>query len=358
MHGRKGHLGRIATAIALTIVLALIAVAGIRLLRSDARTVAADPTVDPLTTGPSVDPVAADYDHETPNPVDPVLATADRYPADAIVDPDRDTRRRMPETIRSLGGVAPAAYAVSPDARLIAFLAPDEQGVVQVHVATLDGTNVRQLTDGPADASSPHWSPDGRTLAYGRHNDIVLIDVATGDARRLSVGRQAVWEPSFHPDGHSILYTSSTQGGRRLGLWSVPIDGGPATEILRDAAFGSYSPDGTTIAYNLMRAADESSLSPFAFAIGIVNADGTDARRLVASSVWNPYGNDWSRARPDWSPDGSRIAYQASGWHWGEVRVVNVSTGRWKRIGSGRHPAWLDAHTLVIETYSTRGKGR
>jgi WD40 repeat protein len=354
MTGR--NVGRAVVGVVLSGVIAVIAIAGIRLLRSDAGIVAADPTIDPLTTGHSVDPVANGYDHESPNPVDPVPATADRYPADAFVNLDRGTRRRIPEAIRSLGGVAPAAYAVSPDARFIAFLAPDEHGVVQVHVAALGGTNVRQLTDGPSNASSPHWSPDGQTLAYGRHDNIVLIDVATGDKRRLNVGGHAVWEPSFHPDGHSILYTSSTQGGRRFALQSVHIDGGPATEILRDAAFGSYSPDGTTIAYNRMRSADQSSSWPFA--IGLVDADGTDARRLVASSVWNPYASDWSRARPAWSPDGSRIAYQGSGWSWGDVRVVNVSTGRWERIGTGGHPAWLDAHTLVIETYDTKGRGR
>jgi Tol biopolymer transport system component len=58
-------------------------------------------------------------------------------------------------------------------------------------------------------------------------------------------------------------------------------------------AWPAYSPDGRKIAFGSSRSGD--------FEISVMNADGTETRRLTHSP-----GLD---ARPAWSPDGARIDF-------------------------------------------------
>ena len=115
-------------------------------------------------------------------------------------------------------------------------------------------------------------------------------------------------------------------------LWSIPSSGGEPTIVLRDAAFGEYSPDGSTIAYTRVTEGGGGG------GLWIANADGSDRRQLVAGEI----------VFPRWSPDGTRIAYG----HDGESRtyVFDVATGETTSIaGVSTWPEWVDDDTLLVD---------
>jgi Tol biopolymer transport system component len=109
--------------------------------------------------------------------------------------------------------------------------------------------------------------------------------------------------------------------------------------VRRNAGFGTYSPDGHTIAY----LSPLSSANATGAGLWLVDAAGGEPRVLVeGKGIW------W----PSWSPDGSRIAY-ALGTD--DIYVVEVATGESTRVAEGATAEWFDGHTLIVAPYCCRG---
>jgi Tol biopolymer transport system component len=247
-----------------------------------------------------------------------------------------------------------AVYRVSPDRTMLVF-----QGCcfppVRTYVANVDGTDVHKIRTGGLDAFGASWSPDGTALVYqGRDastlelGDLFVVDVATEKVRRiteLEPDSRAWWVmwPNFAPDGDSILFhlprSHNAPSKQKWDLWSVPVTGGEPVLVRRNAAFGTYSPDGRTLAYL-------SPLDPVDATGGglwLADAGGGDPRLLVEDEgIW------W----PSWSPDGTRIAY---GVGTDAIHVVDVATGESSRVAAGATAEWLDDHTLIVSPYCCRG---
>ncbi len=101
---------------------------------------------------------------------------------------------------------------------------------------------VRRLTDGSTSDDGPTWSPDGSRIAFGTRldrdhdidprSDIVVVDVATGKRARISGSRESIlFAPTWLPDGLTI----AALGGRRpvnayrTDIWLFAADGSEAT---------------------------------------------------------------------------------------------------------------------------------
>jgi tricorn protease len=123
-------------------------------------------------------------------------------------------------------------------------------------VAHADGSQPRRLTVDAGIESSPIFSPDGKLIAfsaqYDGNTDVFVVPVEGGSPKRLT------WHPNpdlvrgFTPDGKSVLFASnrSTFSNRYTQLFTVPVAGGPATQlVIPNAFFASYSPDGKYMAY-------------------------------------------------------------------------------------------------------------
>lgn len=100
----------------------------------------------------------------------------------------------------------------SPDGTRIAYLARDDEGVVQLFVVSPTGGPSTQLTRSPWPiASSFSWSPDGRWIACVADGSVCLVDAADGNLHRLtpSVRDESAPRPEacvFSPDGRRIAY--------------------------------------------------------------------------------------------------------------------------------------------------------
>lgn len=94
---------------------------------------------------------------------------------------------------------------VSADGRRIAYVALRE-GLPQIHVMGLDGTDQRQVTFRPTACGRPRFSPDGTQLAFvsweGRFPQLFVVPVAGGAPRQLTRLAAAVyfvdWKPSHN----------------------------------------------------------------------------------------------------------------------------------------------------------------
>ena len=123
-------------------------------------------------------------------------------------------------------------------------------------VANLDGTNVRRLTSHPGVEGNPHFSPDGKWIAFsGEYDGNVDVYVVSSEG---GVPQRLTWHPGadvplgFTPDGAAVLFISPREvyTGRFLQLFTVPIGGGMATKLpIPNAAEAAYSPDGSHIVY-------------------------------------------------------------------------------------------------------------
>ena len=120
----------------------------------------------------------------------------------------------------------------SHDGRL-AFVAMrrDSAGKVRstdLYTMNADGTGERKIATLPGGAQWIAWSPDDRRIApqddRGKHGDIVVVEVATGAARRIAPHARPYLDetPSWSSDGR--IYFQSDRG-RTYAIYRMAPDG-------------------------------------------------------------------------------------------------------------------------------------
>jgi Tol biopolymer transport system component/tRNA A-37 threonylcarbamoyl transferase component Bud32 len=153
----------------------------------------------------------------------------------------------LPETASFVGDAA-----LSPDGRHLAFAAIAQDGHSQIWVRDLDSLESRPLrgTEGVY-GSYLFWSPDSREVAFRVGNSLERIDISGGSPTVISTGAQVVGG-SWNSDG-VILY------GNWDSLMKVPAGGGePSVLIKPDRSRGaeaiwhpSFLPDGRHFLYEM-----------------------------------------------------------------------------------------------------------
>lgn len=119
-----------------------------------------------------------------------------------------------------------------------------------------DGGNAKRLTSFEGAESNPHFSPDGKMIAYtGQYDgntDVYLIPTEGGEPKRLT------WHPSndvvqgWTPDGKEVLFRSDREGvpTKIVKFYTIGLNGGLAKALpTPQAAFGEISENGKYLAY-------------------------------------------------------------------------------------------------------------
>jgi hypothetical protein len=189
--------------------------------------------------------------------------------------------------------------------------------------------------------SASTWAPDGRHLVYQLSEmpygigELYAYEIATGRSTRITdiPIESATWWSltwSVTSDG-TVLHDRPTTdlGSAGWNVWQVPVGGGPATILLRDARAPEAMPDGR-IAFVVPREGTwEGS------AVAIAERDGSRRTLATASS---------GIGRVLSSPDSARLAY----WDGDHTWVIDLATGEKRDVAAGTAAQWVDEETLLI----------
>ena len=271
--------------------------------------------------------------------------------------------------------------AYSPDGRELAFDAA-WSGPRRIWISDSEGGNPRQVTSDSSEAvahAEPSWSPKGKRLVFRRiektASDLVSLDLATQKSRWVTHDNVLDMNPAWAPDGRSIYYSSAGGGGLNLwrvainadgepedtpqqlttgagddinpapspsgkelafsvrafdsDVWRLPVDPAtgrptgqpqPISATTRVESRGSWSPDGSSIAFNSDRRGEMN--------IWIRNL-GTGAERQRTAGAGGDY-------QPNWSPDGRRIAFFSARSGNSDIWSIVPSGGTLKQLTTDR----------------------
>jgi serine/threonine protein kinase len=165
----------------------------------------------------------------------------------------------------------------SPDAQRIAYVRANdpEDGKYRLLSANIDGGDERILEIVASSSGnfprSLSWSPDGKTIAYGRFqpdnalSGVDVLDVASGKARNVArFDDKGIAELKWLPDGHALLIVYQ-DSPTRVQIGSISYPKGQFQPVTRDVNRYStltLSSDGKTLATIQVRVAQSLSLIP------------------------------------------------------------------------------------------------
>ena len=127
------------------------------------------------------------------------------------------------------------------------------------------GGSARRLTSFPGQTLSPHFSPDGKWIAfsgeYAGNLDVYVVAADGGEPRRLTWHPGADQAQGWTADGKSIVFASARATWAPSGaprFWTVPVAGGVEEPMPLPRAYqGKISADGTHVAYRMNNSWDE-----------------------------------------------------------------------------------------------------
>ena len=246
-----------------------------------------------------------------------------------------------------VGAGSAGATPSSPDGELVMVgsnLTTRDYGHDGLYTVNADGSSLRQVTHSSSDGD-PHWSPDGRWIAYEtetptRGLDAVAIVRGDGTGRRV-VGRGGYWgnlldaSSPWSPDGKELVWSGC--GGLCVVDVStrrkqhIRLGGGGADSF-------AWAPNGHELA------ASESGGGPLV----VVDA----VRRVVRGVLAADAGS------PAWSADGRELAFLTAR---GELEVMSASGGAPREIATNvlATPSWSPhGHLLLFVTRRTLALSR
>jgi Tol biopolymer transport system component len=265
------------------------------------------------------------------------IAAADRASAEfpfhivLIGSSDGSKREATQPPDGIIGDMSPA---FSPDGKRLAFLRAIASGISEVYVGPAEGGEARRLTFDNRNVESLAWTPDGRFIVFAseRRGNSALwrIPWSGGTPERVPMAGENAADPVFSRAGWKLAYT---QFFRDANIWRVDAAGRQApVKLISSTQYESspqYSPDGSRVAFRSTRSG--------ANEIWVSNADGGTPVQLTK------FGGPLTGC-PRWSPDGMRIAFDTRPTGQADIYVVASNGGVPRRMTSsqGEHvvPSW------------------
>ena len=210
---------------------------------------------------------------------------------------------------------------------------PDSQELVYSMAGSLwrqklDSKEAVQLTDGPGYDYQPDWSPDGKSVVYVSYQkdamELWLLDLASGRSRQLTNAGTVNVEPRWSPDGKKIVWVS-TQFNKRFHIFVADVADGMLSNVVRltgetksslpryyYSAFDmEINPVWTQDGREILFVSNQGHVHGTGGFWLIKAEPGAEAREIHYEET------NW-KARPDFSPDGSRMVYSSylgGQWH-------------------------------------------
>lgn len=185
----------------------------------------------------------------------------------------------------------------------------------------LDSREAVQLTDGPGYDYQPDWSADGKSVVYVSYQkdamELWLLDVASGKTKQLTNGGAVNVEPRWSPDGKRLVWVS-TQYNRRFHVFMADFADGELKNIVRltgetKSSLPRYYYSAYNMEINPVWTRDGKEIL-FVSNKGHIHGTGgfwlMEAKPGAEAREIHYEETNW-KARPDFSPDGSRMVYSS-----------------------------------------------
>jgi Tol biopolymer transport system component len=188
-----------------------------------------------------------------------------------------------------------------------------------------------------ADYEGVEVSPDGQRVAAsirdpsrGQNLDVWVLDVARGNATRVTTERSDEFNPVWTPDGEKLFYVSDRHG--YYDVYSRPASGGPEEVVLQtkwDKQITDLTRDGSSLLFH-----------------GHPSGHGEDLwlAPLAGSKEPKPLTRtpEFAELSARTSPDGRWMAFTSNESGHNEIYVQAFPSGQKKLAseGGGAHPVW------------------
>ncbi|MBS1841472.1 MAG: CehA/McbA family metallohydrolase [Acidobacteria bacterium] len=227
----------------------------------------------------------------------------------------------------------PSSLAWAPDSKELVFSMAGS-----LWRQKMDSREAVQLTDGPGYDYQPDWSPDGKSVIYTSYQkdamELWLVDTTSGKTTQLTTSGAVNLEPRWSPDGKKIVFVS-TQFNGRFHIFRADFSGGKLENVVRltgesksDLPRYYYSAYNTEI--NPVWTRDSKEIL-FVSNRGHIHGTGGFWRMRAepgAEAREIHYEETNWKARPDFSPDGSRMVYSSYlGRQWHNLWVMPANGG-------------------------------
>ncbi len=211
--------------------------------------------------------------------------------------------------------------AWSQDGRQLAFLSDAaREGQLDLCVVNASGGSARRLTRLTGFLAEPHWSPDGKTLAFLFTENapraagplqpmtkdvgvieqriyeqrITTVDLASDRVRQLSPADLYVYEYDWSPDGKSFVATAAHGPGDDnwyiAELYTITVESGETKSIYKpplQIGVPRWSPDGKTVAFIGGLMSDEISIGGDIFTVPAIGGEVRNlTHEMKASASW------------------------------------------------------------------------
>jgi dipeptidyl aminopeptidase/acylaminoacyl peptidase len=185
----------------------------------------------------------------------------------------------------------------SPDGRTLAFLAKDEKGEMQVWLLPMRGGEASKLTSSVTGVEHYAWRPDGAAIAYAAAEEAPKREEADKHVATLAIGAQDIYLREALQPQHIWLQTLDLAQAKRLtsGTWSLEFALPPSSPPSGLA----WSPDGREIAFAQVPGVESGRLDEVHAAV----LDVASGKVRALDEV------ERFQSNPSYSPDGNSIAY-------------------------------------------------
>ena len=208
----------------------------------------------------------------------------------------------------------------SPDDTLLGYLAPGRgrySEYQQIWTINTKYSLKRQLTKLNANISDFEWSPDGTKMIFVAESRVIEKETDIQTPKPIVIDRYY-----FKEDGKDFL------GEERQHLHLLDIKSKTTKQVTKGTSneiLPSWSPDGKKVAYVTKTGEMDRTDN---YDVYVLEIDSTNNPIQLTTNL----GSDSSSSRPQWSPDGKKIAYLHGGdpalvWYaLQELAVIDLAT--------------------------------